>query len=367
MERLKQLLQVRHEEGIKLKKEGHRLIGYFCSYCPEEIIYAAGLIPVRIFGSPASYPNQTKHLQSYYCAHCHGCLETGLRGDYDYLDGIVLPYACDHTRAAYESWRVNKPLKYARFIDIPSQVDTKIAQDFFIHELKSFTSSLEKEFQVEITPERIAQGISLCNENRRLLRRLFQFKKDENSPISGLDTFYAILSSTICHKGRHNEILTDCLAQANARKVDRSGKKRFMLMGSELHDDQIITYLESNGALVASDELCTGTRYIWTDVEERKEVFQALAERYLLGVNCPIKRPGTLRFNHIERMLDEFKINAAIMLHPKNCDPLSWEEPFIKKLLDQRGIPFIFLETETDQTMRILAQNLELVMGIPSN
>lgn len=362
MEKIKQLLKTRHKEAQKLKQEGNRLIGYFCSYCPEEIVYAAGLIPVRIFDTPTSYPRQTKHLQSYYCAHCHGCLEAGLRGDYDYLDGIVLPYACDHTRSAYESWRVNKLLRYTRFIDMPSQVDTLIAKEFFMQELKSFTSSLEKAFQVEITTNKISQGILLCNENRRLLRRLFELKKEDRSPVSGSDTFLAILSSTISSKKFHTEMVRECLSNIDGRAEGNSGKKRIMLMGTELHSDQIIAYIENNGGFVAADELCTGTRYIWNDVDEEKEVFEALAERYLLGVNCPIKRPGTLRMNHIEKMLEEFKIDAVIHLHPKNCDPLSWEEPFIKKMLDQKGIPSLFLETETEQTMKSLAQNLEALL-----
>jgi benzoyl-CoA reductase subunit C len=30
------------------KKQGKKVIGFFCSYIPEEIIYAGGMLPYRI-------------------------------------------------------------------------------------------------------------------------------------------------------------------------------------------------------------------------------------------------------------------------------------------------------------------------------
>ena len=33
------------------KRTGGKVMGYFCTYVPEEILYAAGVLPVRILGS----------------------------------------------------------------------------------------------------------------------------------------------------------------------------------------------------------------------------------------------------------------------------------------------------------------------------
>ena len=32
------------------ERTGSRIMGYFCTYAPEELIYAAGILPVRILG-----------------------------------------------------------------------------------------------------------------------------------------------------------------------------------------------------------------------------------------------------------------------------------------------------------------------------
>lgn len=42
----------RHEYAKYWKdKTGGKVLGYFCTYVPEEICYAAGVLPVRILGS----------------------------------------------------------------------------------------------------------------------------------------------------------------------------------------------------------------------------------------------------------------------------------------------------------------------------
>ena len=37
----------------KMKSKGKKTIGYLCSYAPEELIYAAGFHPMRLFSSKA--------------------------------------------------------------------------------------------------------------------------------------------------------------------------------------------------------------------------------------------------------------------------------------------------------------------------
>ena len=50
MERFKEVLKNRHEYGRAWKKRtGGKVIGYYEPYMPEEIVYAAGYLPVRLF------------------------------------------------------------------------------------------------------------------------------------------------------------------------------------------------------------------------------------------------------------------------------------------------------------------------------
>ena len=43
--------ELRHEYATDWKKRtGGKVLGYFCTYAPEEVLYAANVLPVRILG-----------------------------------------------------------------------------------------------------------------------------------------------------------------------------------------------------------------------------------------------------------------------------------------------------------------------------
>ena len=59
MEKFLQWATNRHEYAREWKKKtGKKLVGYLCTYSPEELFYAAGVLPVRIFAVPLNPLNQ---------------------------------------------------------------------------------------------------------------------------------------------------------------------------------------------------------------------------------------------------------------------------------------------------------------------
>ena len=63
---------------LKFLKAGKNILGYCCSYTPEEIIHAAGIHPVRLFGSREESNLSDKHLQSYCCSLVRDVLRCAL-------------------------------------------------------------------------------------------------------------------------------------------------------------------------------------------------------------------------------------------------------------------------------------------------
>ena len=74
------------------KKTGEKILGYFCTNTPEEMIRGAGLLPVRLLGSKESISLASRHLQSYSCSLVQSSLEGALKGELDFLDGTVFPH-----------------------------------------------------------------------------------------------------------------------------------------------------------------------------------------------------------------------------------------------------------------------------------
>ena len=48
------------------RRQGKKAVGFFCSYVPEEILYAGGILPYRV--RPTTCPPET-HLADAYVSH----------------------------------------------------------------------------------------------------------------------------------------------------------------------------------------------------------------------------------------------------------------------------------------------------------
>ena len=113
----RKIVKQRHEYARDWKKRtGGKVIGYFCTNVPEPLIYAAGILPVRIMGTGESTIDAEKYIHPMWCSFCRDCFAQGLRGHYDYLDGIVNANGCQHMRQAYLSWIKNIPSGYTHEI-----------------------------------------------------------------------------------------------------------------------------------------------------------------------------------------------------------------------------------------------------------
>jgi len=340
------ILSRRHQFAEELKAKGRKLLGYLCSYCPEEIIYAAGLVPVRVFGSPGPYPMASDYLPDYYCAHARGCLNAGLGGEYDYLDGIVYSYACLHTQGAYDSWARKSSDKYTWFIDMPSVVDIPEAMGFFVEELKAFKSSLEDAFGVKVTEDNLQAGIKLRNDERALLREIYLHKREAQPVVSGEEVFSLILGNMVGEKGEQE--FSKFITLLKSREIPLEKRTRVMVLSTELDDPRVLAVIESQGAIVVADDFCTASRYIWHDVDLLGDPLEAIAKRYLLGVNCPLKHPLDRSLTLVEEMIKEFGVEKAMFIWPQACDPMGWCVPFIKKMLNDREIPFCWVTLKGD-------------------
>ena len=57
---------------------GGKVVGYLCTYVPEEIFYAANILPVRILGDHKPQSVTEPHLFAMYCPFCRDVLAQGL-------------------------------------------------------------------------------------------------------------------------------------------------------------------------------------------------------------------------------------------------------------------------------------------------
>ena len=335
----------RHEIARQWKSEGKKVFGYFCGYVPEEMIDAAGIIPVRILGSLEKVTLADTHLQSFICAFARSCLDQGLKGTYDYLDGIVASKTCDIMRNMPSIWSRNIDIPFTAYIGAPAK-RTEAARQCLIEEFQILRSKLEEFMGKKIDDESINESIEVYNQSRSMLRDLYELRNQENSPLSGSDFYQVVKAGFVLPKREYNEMLSALKSDLSSASSSNGNGVRLLVSGSTFEDVNVLKMIEEVGGEIVSDDLCVGSRYFWDLVEPGPDPIKALADRYQMRVTCPCKHPSEERLERILEDVKKNKVQGVISIVQKFCDTHLFEYPFMKDTLEKNDIPFLYLETE---------------------
>ena len=322
---------------------GHRAMGYFCTYVPEEIIHAAGFVPLRIRSGNQTPSRADAHLQSYTCALCRSALDQALRGDLSFLQGVVFPHTCDTIQALPDIWQISFPDLYAETIVQPVNLSSASTRPYLIDELQRFRHSLEELIGQEISDQATRSSIELYNEKRRLLTRLYDLRDWLTAP----ELFAATGAGFVMPPLEYNQLLgklVELLAEEESTPQDEPG---LILVGAILDDPAILTTVEELGARIAGDDLCTGSRYFAQPVVADGDPIADLADRYLHRLPCPAKyHPDHQPGEHLLKLVNESKADGIVFVLPKFCDPHAFDYAMIKEKLDVAAVPHLRLEME---------------------
>ncbi|MGA9350305.1 MAG: 2-hydroxyacyl-CoA dehydratase family protein [Anaerolineae bacterium] len=358
----------------------HRVMGYFCTYVPEEIIHAAGFVPVRIRSSSEAPSRAEAHLQSYTCALCRSALDQALRGDLSFLRGVVFPHTCDTIQALTDIWRMSFRDLYVETIVQPVNLSSPSTRPYLIAELQRFRHSLEELIGQEVSNQAIRASIELYNEKRRLLARLYDLRDRLTAP----ELFAATSAGFIMPQQEYNQLLgelVELLAEEGVSippslpgrgwgRVDphkpRFKGPRLILVGAVLDDPVVLNIIEQLGARIVGDDLCTGSRYFAQPVEADGDPIAALADRYLNRLPCPAKyHPDHEQGEHLLKLVNEAKADGVVFVLQKFCDPHAFDYAIVKKKLDAAAVPHLRLEIEhapaADQWRTRLQAFLEVI------
>jgi benzoyl-CoA reductase subunit C len=216
-----------------------------------------------------------------------------------------------------------------------------------VGELKAFKEAIEEWADKEITDDDLMRGIEIMNRNRQLMKQVYEKRKQEEPPLSGLESMYMVVSSQMVDKDEHTRIVEDSLKELQNRTLGRPVGQRLMVLGSEDDDHEFIEMVESCGSTFVIDDHCTGTRYFWDEVSPNGDPLTAIATRYVNRVPCPSKDwPVRTRVPFILNLAKDWDVSGAVILQQKFCDPHELDIPAIKGALEDEGLTTLFLELD---------------------
>lgn len=357
-----------YEYATGLKNKGKNIIGYFCSYAPEEIIYAAGLHPIRLTGSS---PNSAAagladaHLQSYCCSAVRGALEEALSGRLDFLDGAVFPHTCDSIQRLSDIWRLNTHFKFFADIVLPVKLNTQSAKEYMINILQKFKKDIEGSFNVVIDHNKLEDAVKKFNTIRSNLKMIYEIHSHDFKLISGRDLYTVMKAAMIMDRDYLLErlpVIIEDLKHGKLAVADAGDKKKIILTGSVCNQPDVYDVIEQSGGVVVWDDLCTGSRYFEGMAAETGDAIEAIAQRYAERPVCPAKHLSLhSRGELIVKMAKEHGAGVVFLLL-KFCDPHAFDYPYIKDMLAKENIPNMLIEIEDKISEGQLSTRLETFM-----
>jgi benzoyl-CoA reductase subunit C len=311
------------QEILQLKQEGKKVFGWLCTYVPEDA-----------------------YLYINNCSFSRSCLQLGLRGEYDYLDGVVAGSTCDGARRLFDLWVHYIKVPFHYILTVPRKY-TERAHHLYYEQVAMFKQNLEKYLGSEIPDASLLRSIRVYNESRELLKRLYELRKLDRPPITGAETMEVLNASFRMPKELFNGYLAQLLAELTKSGVEHQSRARLMVTGSVMNNPEFIHSIEELGALVVTDELCTSTRY-WSDpvILDDRSPLEAISRRYLNNFPCARMVPSDGRFDRILQLVRDYKVDGVISQVIRYCVPYAHDLPLITERLKQIGVPTLALDVE---------------------
>ncbi len=355
--RVDELYQNRSQRASGLRKDGKKVIGYMCCFPPVEMFTALDMVPFRIMGSVQEPVTQANaYLETIMCPYVRSCFDLARKGNYDFLDGLVIPHTCDTVVKIYDIWCYYQKHPFNHFINVPHMLHEGSFK-FMKVELQELRKALENFSGIQLTDDRLRRAINLHNEQRALLRQLYDLRKSEPPLISGAEVVKVIVSTMVIPVQEANELLHQVITEVKNRHDGKPAMKpaRILIYGSELDDMAFIKLVEDCGANVVMDDLCTGTRAFWHDVPLTTDPLDGIVDRYLDKVLCPRtyrESPGEhqadmeSRFGYLKQYSEDFKANSAILYIIRYCDTQELDVPDVRDYLQGKGYPVLHIEDD---------------------
>jgi len=340
------------EEWVKQDK---KILGYYCTYIPEETLHAGGILGFRVRGTEAEGTSRADTILSRFnCSYVRATLDLAMEGKYNFLDGLICMNSCDHARRMFDIWKrkiigqidgIDKDFPLY-FLSVP-HIITDRGHNWLKEEFQIFKSNLEKDFKIKITDEDLSNSIKVLNEGRKILREIQKLRALEKPKLSGIDFVKINVANSSIPKEIANQELKSYLAQLKDKDGISDYRARIILTGSLIDDPEFIKIIEDVGGIVVSDMLCFGLRQFWDLTDETGDPFDAITKRYYNKVSCPrMMDDHERRFEFLQEQIKAAKIDGVIGTRIEFCDLNGCECMMYEHELEKINVPMLSLDRD---------------------
>lgn len=333
------------------KETGKGAVGIMPVYCPEEIVHAAGYLPIGMWGAQKKQISKARtYLPPFACSIMQSVMELQLEGVYDDLEAVIFSVPCDTLKCMSQKW--NRPVPAIVFTHPQNRKIAKDAANVFAREeFNIVKEKLEDILDVHISNKAIKNSIAVYNENRAACREFSDVAAEYAAVVTPSDRHAVIKARWFMEKSRHTALVKELIAALKAEPAPEFKGKKIIVTGIQVEPYDVLDIFQENGFAIVADDLAQETRNFRQDVPDDDDALMALARAWNEFDGCSLatdanKPKGQMIIDAVKK----YGADAVVVCMMKFCDPEEFDYPILLQEFAAAGVKNLYIEVDQEST-----------------
>lgn len=354
MGRMEELIQLLVEKGQhprrtildEAARTGKKLIGCFPPHTPDELVYAAGYLPVGLWGGSRQIKLADKYLQSFACSLMRSNLEFGMSGEYDMLDGVVIPLLCDHLKCVCDNWCIERKEMPTIPVSYVQQRRTEPGRRYMAREFEDTLRRLDELRGGSTSEEELLLACRIYDEWRLAMQAFVRAAAGHPEVITVTRRHYIMKSAYFLDRLYHTRLIRELTGLLHELPQVPFTGPRVVVTGVMVDAPEILAAFDELGIAVAADDLGQESRQFRSLNGTEGPACYRMADRLS-------RQDGDAFFHDLEKnrgpmligLVKEYGADGVIFNQMSFCDAEEFDYPVFRKELEAAGIPLLYMES----------------------
>ncbi|EHR51305.1 Benzoyl-CoA reductase/2-hydroxyglutaryl-CoA dehydratase subunit, BcrC/BadD/HgdB [Saccharomonospora marina XMU15] len=321
------------------------VVGYVGADVPVELLTAAGVLPLRLAGSPRADDGAgERYLGRGLDPAVRSILSRLLAGDYGQLDGLVVSRDCEASLRLFYAVRELRriepatalpPVQLVDVLHLPHHTTTR----YVLAKVRQLRATLEGWVGHAIADADLTRAVVAHDRLRDLLTEVARLRRRQPARLTGTQALSVVAATTALPVERATELLQRLLAEAGS--LPEAEGHRVFLTGSSHDSPDVYAALEAAGLLIVGEDHDWGDLLFHRRVGGSTEL--ALAERYQHNGPSAARASIRRRAAHTAEAASACGARALLCYARRHDDGPPWDFPAQRAAT---GLPAVSLERQ---------------------
>lgn len=322
-------------------------IGCFPYYTPDELIHAAGFLPVGLWGGQSDIKLADVYLQSFCCSIMRENVEQGMKGYYDFLSAVIIPTYCDTLKCICENWKAAVPKLPLIPMVYPQNRGIKAGIDYLVAEYKRVQEELEELSGQKVSEKMLGDSLLLYEEYRKLMREFTGLAVHYPVTINAKTRQLLLKAAFFMDKKDYIQKMREICKTLETLPAESFAGKKVVITGILSDPTALLDIFVESDITFAADDLANSSQQFRSYTQKGNGVLEKMAYRVAEQAGCSLlfdarKTRGALLVD----LVNKTGADGVVVAMMKFCDPEEFDYPIYKKELEAANIPLLYLEIE---------------------